>query len=92
MPSPPLRAGFAVTGRVVVTVSRGRVVWAGGRLDVEPGTGRFIPMAPFGPLFEGLAKGDAAALQRDWPYWQGGHAPQAGRPAATCTAPGPGHS
>jgi len=34
---------------VVVTVSRGRVVWKDGRLDVEQETGRVIPMKPFSP-------------------------------------------
>lgn len=31
-------------GRVTHTISRGRVVWADGVLDVQPGTGRYIPL------------------------------------------------
>jgi len=46
--------GRKIRGKVVTTISRGRVVWENGSLNVEPGTGRFIPMMPFGPLFEGL--------------------------------------
>lgn len=35
-------------------MSRGRVVWEGGKLHVTPGTGRFVPLPPFGPLYDGL--------------------------------------
>lgn len=38
----------------MTTISRGRVVWENDKLTVTPGTGRFIPMKPFGPLFDGL--------------------------------------
>lgn len=37
--------GRRMRGRVTHTISRGRVVWAEGVLDVKPGTGRFVPMA-----------------------------------------------
>ena len=43
--------GRTVTGRVVTTVSRGRLVWHGGELRAERGSGRRIMMRPFGPLF-----------------------------------------
>ena len=49
----PWRTGCAaLQGKVVVTVSRGRVVWEGGRLHVSPGTGRFIPLPTHGPLYQ----------------------------------------
>mmetsp|Transcript_24966 Transcript_24966/g.59395 ORF Transcript_24966/g.59395 Transcript_24966/m.59395 type:complete len:521 (+) Transcript_24966:177-1739(+) len=46
--------GKIIHGKVVTTISRGRIVWENNTLRVEPGTGRFIPMKPFGPLFDGL--------------------------------------
>ncbi|GMH45133.1 hypothetical protein BSKO_13090 [Bryopsis sp. KO-2023] len=48
----------SIKGKVVVTISRGRVVWENGELNVEPRTGRFIEMKPFGSLYEGLEKSD----------------------------------
>ena len=50
----------------MTTISRGRVVWHGGVLDVTAGTGRLIPMPSHGPLFEGLDLADKA--QFDWGY------------------------
>lgn len=44
--------GKEIKGKVVVTISRGRVVWENGKLDVQSGTGRFIPMKPFPYLFK----------------------------------------
>jgi dihydropyrimidinase len=58
---PRMHAGKRIRGRVVVTVSRGRVVWEGGRLSVYPGTSRFVELPTGGPLFEGAAARDAAA-------------------------------
>lgn len=52
--------GREVSGAITTTVSRGRVVWADGKLDVEAGSGKFVPMKPFGELFNGLDKQDAA--------------------------------
>lgn len=46
--------GWEVAGVVEVTISNGKVVWENGQLNVEPGTGRFIPTPPFGKLFKGL--------------------------------------
>ena len=55
-------------GKVTVTISRGRVVWEDGKLSVEPGSGRFVPMAPHGPLFDGLDKLDGGRVGREFPY------------------------
>ncbi|GIL53800.1 hypothetical protein Vafri_9445 [Volvox africanus] len=46
--------GKQIQGKVVATISRGRLVWHQGKLNVEPNSGRFVPMPAFGPLFEGL--------------------------------------
>lgn len=46
--------GKLVKGKVVVTISGGRVVWKDGIFNVTPGTGRYLHLPPFGPLFEGL--------------------------------------
>ncbi len=61
-------AGKRIQGKVVVTISRGRVVWEGGALHVQPGTGRFLPLPPFGPLFEGLGAQDERASELQFPY------------------------
>uniref|UniRef100_A0A0D6QU38 dihydropyrimidinase n=1 Tax=Araucaria cunninghamii TaxID=56994 RepID=A0A0D6QU38_ARACU len=49
-------------GKVEVTISRGRVVWQNDKLIVERGSGRFIPMPPFGYLFDGIDKLDSLYL------------------------------
>ena len=54
--------------QVTTTISRGRLVWHEGKLDVAPGTGRFIPMPTGGALFEGLAKQDAGWVAATFPY------------------------
>jgi dihydropyrimidinase len=51
-----LLAGKQIKGKVTTTVSRGRLVWHDGKLDVPKGSGRFIPLAPFGSLYDGLEK------------------------------------
>ena len=56
--------GRRISGRVVTTVSRGRLVWHDGKLNVERGSGRRIMMEPFGPLFDGLDKMDEASSQK----------------------------
>jgi dihydropyrimidinase len=55
-----------VKGKVVVTISRGRVVWESGKLNVKPGTSRYVHLPTHGPLFEGLDKRDAAG--KAFPY------------------------
>eukprot|EP00803_Ostreobium_quekettii_P009148 evm.model.scf_3327.1 EVM.evm.TU.scf_3327.1 scf_3327:2116-3336(+) len=54
--------GKRIMGKVVVTISRGRIVWENGNLNVTPGTGRFVEMLPMGPLFEGLDILDQEAM------------------------------
>lgn len=46
--------GLEVRGVVVHTIARGRHVWADGDLRVEPGAGRFLARAPFGPAYRPL--------------------------------------
>ncbi|KAG1677362.1 hypothetical protein FOA52_010741 [Chlamydomonas sp. UWO 241] len=48
--------GMKIKGRVVATVSRGRLLWEDGKLHAQPGTGRFIPLPTGGALFHGLDK------------------------------------
>jgi dihydropyrimidinase len=47
-------------GMVEVTISRGRVVWEDGVLNLAPGSGRYVRMLPFGYIFDGIEKSDAA--------------------------------
>jgi dihydropyrimidinase len=56
--------GRTVRGRVTHTVSRGRLLWADGVLDVPRGTGRFVPAAPFGSLYSGASAEQMLAAQR----------------------------
>jgi len=39
---------------VVTTISRGRLVWHDGQLNITRGSGRFVPTPTYGPLFSGL--------------------------------------
>ncbi|KAJ7552149.1 hypothetical protein O6H91_06G044100 [Diphasiastrum complanatum] len=50
--------GWTMKGNIEVTISQGRVAWENGRLHVKRGAGRYIPMAPFSYLFDGLDKLD----------------------------------
>lgn len=45
--------GRSYPGRVAYTFSRGRLMWADGKLtdECKPGSGKFVPMAPFAPQF-----------------------------------------
>jgi dihydropyrimidinase len=45
--------GREVRGVVVHTLARGRHLWADGDLRAEPGSGRYLPRKPFGPVYEG---------------------------------------
>jgi dihydropyrimidinase len=47
-------------GMVEVTISRGRVVWEDGILNVVPGSGRYVRTPPYSYLFDGIEKSDAA--------------------------------
>eukprot|EP00884_Botryococcus_braunii_P012601 jgi/Botrbrau1/21341/Bobra.0184s0051.1 len=60
--------GRKVRGKVITTISQGKVVWDKGVLHVKEGAGRFIPRRPFGPLFNGLPIREASKWQRLFPY------------------------
>ncbi len=45
------------------TISRGRLVWHDGVLDVQPGSGRFVEMPVFGPAFDGMEARDRLATE-----------------------------
>ena len=55
--------GREVTGRVASTISRGRLVWHEGVLDVKAGTGRFVEMPAFGPAFDGMDRRERLVVQ-----------------------------
>lgn len=55
--------GRRVKGRVTTTISRGRIVWHDGKLSVERGSGKFVPLPAGGLLFAGLERRDAATLK-----------------------------
>ena len=48
--------GMEVKGGASHTLSRGKVVWADGQLDVERGAGRYVDRPPFAPYYEALRK------------------------------------
>ena len=54
--------GREVMGLPVVTLSRGKVVWAKGELRTERGAGQYVPRPAFAPVFDAL-KRQAAASQ-----------------------------
>jgi hypothetical protein len=54
--------------QVVVTISRGKVVWENDKLDIQEGAGRFVKLPVGGPLFEGLDALDAASVASNYPY------------------------
>jgi len=49
-------------GRVEVTIAGGRVVWENGELKAAPGTGKYVKMAPFSYVFDGIDKADSNYL------------------------------
>ncbi|XP_019455918.1 PREDICTED: dihydropyrimidinase isoform X1 [Lupinus angustifolius] len=49
-------------GKVEVTIAGGRIVWENNELKVTPGVGKYIEMAPFNYLFDGVDKKDAIYL------------------------------
>ncbi len=46
--------GMTVTGCASHTISRGKVVWADGELDVERGAGRYVDRPPFADYYSAL--------------------------------------
>jgi dihydropyrimidinase len=48
--------GMTVTGCASHTISRGKLVYADGKLDVERGAGRYIDRPTFAPYYEALQK------------------------------------
>ena len=42
--------GMEITGRPSHTISRGKVVFANGKLDAERGAGRYVDRPPFAPV------------------------------------------
>ncbi|KAG1365509.1 hypothetical protein COCNU_12G005090 [Cocos nucifera] len=54
--------GMTGKGEVEVTISGGRVAWENNKLNIMPGSGRYIRMPPYGYLFDGIDKADAAYL------------------------------
>lgn len=57
-------AGKHIQGKVVTTISRGRLVWHEGKLDVQQGSGRMLKLEPFGPLFQGLEKQGSSTAEQ----------------------------
>ncbi|DBA93467.1 hypothetical protein WJX79_007713 [Trebouxia sp. C0005] len=61
--------GMNIKGKVVTTISQGRVVWNNGKLSVEPGSGRFIRRQPFAPhLYQGIKEQEARWIAEEFPY------------------------
>jgi dihydropyrimidinase len=57
--------GKIIRGKVVTTISAGRVVWHDGKLRLPArGTGRYIPLPTGGPMFEGLDARKELAMGR----------------------------
>ena len=48
--------GMKVTGVPRYTLTNGRVAWADGKLDVEPGTGRYINRPTFPTVFDSIKR------------------------------------
>jgi dihydropyrimidinase len=59
-----LSAGKHIQGKVTTTISRGRLVWHDGKLDVLKSSGRMMLLPPFGPLFTGLDKQGASTAEQ----------------------------
>ncbi|KAH6765359.1 pyrimidine 2 [Perilla frutescens var. hirtella] len=49
-------------GKVEVTIAGGRIVWEKDELNAVPGSGKYVKMAPFNYMFEGLERADAEYL------------------------------
>ncbi|KAK9863923.1 hypothetical protein WJX84_003513 [Apatococcus fuscideae] len=60
--------GNKIRGKVVMTISQGKVVWDGSSLHVQRGAGRFLPRPAFGDLYKGLDERDAIRSAEMYPY------------------------
>jgi len=60
--------GMTVKGCASHTISRGKVVFADGKLDVERGAGRYVDRPPFAPYYDALkiqaARAEPVAVKR----------------------------
>lgn len=54
--------GVTGKGKVEVTIAGGTIVWENGELKAFPGSGKYIEMAPFSYVFEGIDKADGNYL------------------------------
>jgi dihydropyrimidinase len=50
-----------VTGNAAITLSRGRVVWEGGELKTERGTGQYVNRPAFASFWDAQNKRNALA-------------------------------
>ncbi len=48
--------GMKVKGCASHTISRGKVVYAEGKLNVERGAGRYVPRPPYAPYYDAMAR------------------------------------
>ena len=48
--------GMKVTGNPSHTISQGKLVWTGGKLNVERGAGRYIPRPTYAAVFEAIRR------------------------------------
>ena len=55
--------GMEMRGVPEVTIARGKVVWAQGKLSVEAGWGRFVPLLPDCPYVFGAHQAREDALK-----------------------------
>lgn len=55
--------GKRIKGKVEITIRRGEVVWRNDKLTVKPGTGRFLPLPLFGPLYDGIGERDQQSVK-----------------------------
>jgi dihydropyrimidinase len=53
--------GMTVRGQPTHTLSRGKLVYANGQLNVERGAGQYVKRPAFGPQFDALARKAALA-------------------------------
>lgn len=54
--------GVKGKGKVEVTIAGGRIVWENGQLKAVPGSGKYVEMAPFSHVFDGIDKADSNYL------------------------------